>query len=157
MPRSIDLAVGLFASLLALTIAAPAPHAEGLDRGEAKVRADRLEVDHEARRALFTGHVHATYLGLTMECERLEVRYTESGEVLALNAAGRVVVSREGARATAKAARLDAPRGELVLTGAPTLAQGANRLEGARIVIHLSSERLEVQQAQGTFRLGAGS
>ncbi|MDD5306107.1 MAG: LptA/OstA family protein [Deltaproteobacteria bacterium] len=120
----------------------------------AEVQADRLRVDHGRREARFEGHVRAVYSGLELSCDLMEVSYDERGAVTALRASGRVAVRRGEARATGERAQLDARQGVLVLEGRPVLTQGANRLEGTRITVHLASGKLEVTEARGFFRLG---
>jgi lipopolysaccharide transport protein LptA len=124
--------------------------------GVAEVRSDRLEVDHERRRARFEGNVKATYRSLKLECKEMVVSYDEFGEVTELFAKGQVIVRSKEAVARANSARLDAGLGLLVLEGNPTLVRGPNRLEGSRIEITLSSGRLDVIDARGTFKIGQG-
>ena len=127
---------------------------QGLGKGAAKVQSDRLEVEHEKRRARFQGNVRAAFGKLKLKCEKMNIAYSENGEVVSLHATGKVEVIRGDARATANQARLDARQGLLVLEGRPVLIQGLHRLEGSRIAVHLKSGRLEVVDASGTFVLG---
>jgi lipopolysaccharide transport protein LptA len=128
--------------------------AQGLNKGAAEISSDKLEVDHGKKHALFSGHVHAVYNDLTLDCDKMGITYDDKGAVVALHAQGGVVVVRGAARATASTARLDAKQGLLVLEGKPTLAQGSHRLFGKRIAVHLTSGKLEVLEASGTFTLG---
>ncbi len=143
MTRALPIALG---ALFVLDAAA------GSLQGEAEVRADRLSVDHENRRAEFTGHVHAVYGGLTLRCDRMTISYSEGCGVKALFAVGGVAVKRGDARATADTASLRAAAGVLVLEGNPVLIKGTHRLEGKRIKVFLKSGKLEVEEARGTFR-----
>jgi hypothetical protein len=45
---------------------------------------------------------------------------------------------------------------KLVLEGKPLLLKGQNRLEGARIEIHLDSSNVDVFDARGRFAFGEG-
>jgi lipopolysaccharide export system protein LptA len=130
---------------------------KGFGKGIAEVRSQRLEVDHNKRRARFEGNVRATYEDLSVHCERMELTYNGKGEVATLKAEGKVTVARGGAKATAKLATLDAKLGVLVLSGNPVLVQGENRLEGMRITIQLKGNRIDVSEARGTFILGTGA
>jgi lipopolysaccharide transport protein LptA len=126
----------------------------GLERGDAEVKSDRLEVEHTAGKARFWGNVRAKYANLAISCDEMTVSYDESGGIISLKAVGRVVVARDDATARADSARLDARQGLLVLEGKPTLIKGPNRIDGARIEIHLASGRLDVIQAKGKFKIG---
>jgi lipopolysaccharide transport protein LptA len=133
---------------------APAPTTAGGDaalRGEAKVNAERLRVDHEHRRAEFEGNVHALYSGIALRCDRMVVTYGEGGELRTLAATGKVVVTRDDVRAEAETATLRARGGVLVLEGDPVLIKGAYRLSGSRIRVSLKSGELEVEEARGVF------
>jgi lipopolysaccharide transport protein LptA len=127
--------------------------ARGGEAPTVEVEADRLRIDHHQRSAVFEGHVRARYGDLTLSCDAMSVSYDDEGAIVALRASGRVVVVRPGARATAATGRLDARQGLLVLEGGPVLVRGPHRLEGQRIAVHLSSGRLEVEKARGTFKL----
>jgi lipopolysaccharide export system protein LptA len=148
-------ALGLAA--LAVAASARAGDAGVADGTPAEVQADRLRVDHGRREARFEGRVRAVYGALELTCDLMEVSYDERGAVTALKAEGRVAVRRGEARATSERAQLDARQGLLVLEGRPVLTQGANRLEGARITVHLASGRLEVTEAHGVFRIAPGA
>ncbi|MCP4196640.1 MAG: hypothetical protein GY762_05760 [Proteobacteria bacterium] len=130
---------------------------KGFGKGIAEVRSQRLEVDHNRRRARFEGNVRAAYGDLSVRCDQMELTYNGKGEVVTLKAEGKVTVARGGAKATAKLATLDAKLGVLVLSGDPVLVQGENRLEGMRITIHLKGNRIDVSEARGTFKLGTGA
>jgi lipopolysaccharide transport protein LptA len=135
-----------------MVISEATPAKESPFRGEAEVNAKRLTVDHENQRAEFKGNVRAVYGGLILKCDRMVITYGKNGHVKTLTAAGRVVVTREDARATAETAVLRAKEGVLVLEGDPVLVKGAHRLEGTRIRVFLKSGQLEVEEAKGTFR-----
>ncbi len=146
------------AAALILLAALPVfAQSHGLVQGMAKVQSDRLEVDHNLKKARFEGNVKAEWSNLKLSCDKMEISYNDRGEVISLRAAGNVAVAREDSRATAGSARLDARQNMLVLEGSPVLVQGPHRLKGSRIVVHLSSGRLEVTEATGTFHLGKRS
>jgi len=146
----------IFSLLLASCLMLGVALADDTLSGVAEVQSDRLEVEHGKRRAKFFGNVKATYRSLKLECREMVVSYSESGGVTALLAKGQVIVRSEEAVATAATARLDAALGVLILEGKPSLIRGPNRLEGSRIEITLSSGRLDVVDARGTFKVGQG-
>jgi lipopolysaccharide export system protein LptA len=123
----------------------------------ADISADKLQVDHEKRSAVFEGNVRASFGAFRVSCVRMSLKYTDSGEVAALKAEGSVKVTTKDATAESERAELDSIRGVLILTGAPVITQGPNRLQGARIEVTLASGRVEVMEAKGTFRLNAGA
>jgi len=121
------------------------------------VRPDSLQVDHQAREALFEGNVEAVYGKLQLRCDRMRVSYTEEGTVSELFAEGHVSVKRADARATAQSARLAAGQGLLVLQGKPVLFKGPHRIEGSRVEVHLATGEIRVVDARGQFQLDLGA
>ncbi len=143
------------AAIFALLIALPSfAMSEGLGQGTAEVKSDRLKVEYNLRRARFEGNVRAAWGSLVLKCDEMEVSYDDQGEVTSLKAVGRVTVTRDKAKAAANSARLDARQNLLILEGNPSLIRGPHRLEGTRITIHLTSGRLDIIKAKGTFKLG---
>lgn len=141
---------------LALLLRAIPSAAEDDGRGleEAAVNADRLEIDHKLMRARFSGNVRATYGELKISCDEMSVSYDEDGRIAALNAKGKVMVTRGDASARASSARLDAGQDLLILEGNPVLTKGPNQIQGERIEIHLKTGKLEVANAKGKFKIG---
>ncbi|MCP4674453.1 MAG: hypothetical protein GY854_02835 [Deltaproteobacteria bacterium] len=142
------------AALVLLTALPALAQNPGLVQGTAEVQSDRLEVDHNLKKAHFEGNVKAAWGNLKLRCDKMEISYNDRGEVVSLRAVGSVAVARDDSRATAGSARLDARQNILILEGNPVLVQGPHRLKGSRVVVHLSSGRLEVTEATGTFHLG---
>lgn len=124
-----------------------------------EIVSDNLEMDDRSRVAIFSGHVQATDQEMKLFSERMTVRYhgeaTGSGNkgVKDVKAEGNVVIrvgDREGKSDTAlykvgeNLLELFSARGKAVIQ------QGEDRLEGKRILIHLSKDRrIERVSAQG--------
>jgi lipopolysaccharide export system protein LptA len=96
--------------------------------------AGAIELQDRADRVILTGGVTATQAGLTMNASRVTAAYSSGGgiDVHRLDAAGGV---------TSEAAIYDLDSDLITLLGNVQLTQGANRLNGGRIVIDLNSGR----------------
>lgn len=105
--------------------------------------AGSIEVQDRADRVVLTGGVTATQAGLTMQASRVTAAYSNEGgiDVDRLDAAGGVTISKDDLRATSDAAIYDLGTNLITLLGNVRLTQGANRLNGARIVIDLDAGR----------------
>ena len=101
------------------------------------------------RVARFEGGVEVTRGPVVLRAPSLTVRYAGPDRVDTVEASGGVEVTRGERRARADTATLDARTGEIVLTGAPRLAEGPNVLEGTRIVLYLDDERARCEGADG--------
>lgn len=118
-----------------------------------EVDADRLSLAGQGMGAVLTGHVRLRRGALELSCDRLETRADATGAILDARASGSVRVAQGGLVATAAAARLDLARGEVVLDGPVRLVRAEGTLEGARVVISLTTGDVTVSQARGRLRL----
>jgi lipopolysaccharide export system protein LptA len=105
--------------------------------------AGAIELQDRADRVILTGGVTATQAGLTMNASRVTAAYSSGGgiDVHRLDAAGGVTITKDDLRATSEAAIYDLDSDLITLLGNVQLTQGANRLNGGRIVIDLNSGR----------------
>jgi lipopolysaccharide export system protein LptA len=105
--------------------------------------AGAIELQDRADRVILTGGVTATQAGLTMSASRVTAAYTSGGgiDVHRLDATGGVTITKDDLRATSDAAIYDLDSDLITLLGNVRLTQGANRLNGGRIVIDLNSGR----------------
>lgn len=105
--------------------------------------AGAIELQDRADRVILTGGVTATQAGLTMSAARVTAAYSSGGgiDVNRLDAVGGVTITKDDLRATSQAAIYDLDSDLITLLGNVQLTQGANRLNGGRIVIDLNSGR----------------
>lgn len=108
------------------------------------VSADRIEVQDRADRAVFAGNVQVTQSGLSMAAGRVTVAYAGKGGGVAIqriDASGGVTVKSASETARGNVAIYDLNRRLITMIGGVTLTQGANRVNGGRLVIDLNSGR----------------
>ncbi len=136
----------LFLSLLPL-LAVPAS-GQALKGHNAKapvdVDADRIEVQDRADRAIFSGNVRVRQAGLNLNAARLTLAYDRSGggtDIERIDASGGVTVTSATESASGDFAVYDLPHRLITLVGGVTLVQGANRVNGGRLVIDLDTGR----------------
>jgi lipopolysaccharide export system protein LptA len=105
--------------------------------------AGAIELQDRADRVILTGGVTATQAGLTMSASRVTAAYTSGGgiDVHRMDAIGGVTITKDDLRATSESAIYDLDSDLITLLGNVQLTQGANRLNGGRIVIDLNSGR----------------
>jgi lipopolysaccharide export system protein LptA len=110
------------------------------------VDAARIEVQDRADRAIFSGGVTATQGNLRMTSERLTVAYTNTSgvNVERLEASGGVTVRTPTETAQGNFAIYDVDRRIVTMIGGVHLTQGANRVQGGRLVLDLNSHRAVV-------------
>jgi lipopolysaccharide export system protein LptA len=107
------------------------------------VGADRIEVQDRANRAVFSGNVQARQGNLTMNSARLTVVYASGADVRIqrLEAAGGVTLHTPTETARSQFAIYDVPRRLVTMIGGVNLDQGANHVQGGRLVLDLDTHR----------------
>lgn len=114
------------------------------------VSSQRIEVQDRADRAVFVGDVHATQGDLTLDTQRLTVAYSttpskgSSVQINRLDAAGGVTVRSPSETAKGDFGIYDLDRRLITVLGNVQLNQGANQINGSRLVIDLDSGRAVV-------------
>lgn len=108
--------------------------------------ADAIELQTRADRVLVTGNVVVRQAGLTLTAARMTLAYSDTRgiDVNRIDALGGVTVTKGGDRASGDAAIYDLDRRIITMIGNVRLDQGANRLQGQRLVIDLGSGRASV-------------
>jgi len=137
-------------ALLGLTAVAPAA---GQQAGSAlrghdsnapvDVAADRIEVQDRADRAIFSGNVDARQGSLRLTAARVTVAYASNQgiSIQRLEASGGVTLHTPSETATSQFAIYDLDRRLVTMVGGVRLTQGANRVQGGRLVLDLDSGR----------------
>lgn len=146
---------------LAMSVAAPAQVIRNHNsNAPVDFDAGAIELQDRADRVILTGGVTATQAGLTLKAARVTAAYTSNGgiDVNRLDAVGGVTITKDDLRAVSDSAIYDLDRDLITLLGNVRLTQGANRLNGGRIVIDLNSGRSTItgggRTAPGTTASG---
>ncbi len=132
--------------LIALAGPAGAQALKGHDsNAPVDVAADRIEVQDRADRAVFSGNVSVTQSGLSLTAARVTVAYAGKGgggvAIQRIDATGGVVVRSASETARSSVAIYDLNRRLITMIGSVSLQQGANLVNGGRLVIDLTSGR----------------
>ena len=121
--------------------------------GPVTITSERLELDHQAQKVIFSGKVHAVQDDVIIDCREMEVLYDPSAvegefgpesirEILAM---GGVVISQGERRVTGEKARYLHGERKIVVTGDPVFKEGPQNVQGARIVFFLDTRRFVVE------------
>jgi len=117
------------------------------------VSADRIEVQDRANRAMFTGNVDVRQGNLRLNSARITVVYANSGgrgtAIERIEASGGVTMRSPTETARSQFAIYDIDRRLVTMIGAVRLDQGANRIQGGRLVFDLSSGRAVMDGGTG--------
>jgi len=115
----------------------------------ATIRADHLEYSDQGRKATYRGHVRLQTENTTLEAERLDAFFTESGKTTELDRAiadGNVKVTQPGRRATGHHAQYFSADGKIVLSGGPPSIYDAGKgfTSGQSLTFYSHDDRLLV-------------
>jgi lipopolysaccharide export system protein LptA len=143
-----------------ISVAAPAQVLRGHNsNAPVDFNAGQIELQDRADRVILSGGVTATQSGLTISAARLTAAYSNNGkiDVNRLDAIGGVTIIKDDLRATSNSAIYDLNSDLITLLGNVSLVQGANRLNGGRIVIDLQSNRSTLSGGSGSASGGPGA
>lgn len=137
---------------LGLALAASAPAvAQTRHNSDAPidVASDHAELQDRNNRALLSGNVKITQAELTLLASRVTVSYTGqiaqgTQEVVRIDAAGGVTVTRPDQTARSQYAVYDINRRTITMIGGVTLNQGVNVVRGGRLSINLDTGRATI-------------
>ena len=111
------------------------------------LKADHIELQDKANRALFSGNVIVKQAEMTLTAARMTVNYAgqisagASPEAQRIDASGGVTVTRPDQTARSNFAVYDLNKRVVTMLGAVTLIQAGNTVSGGRLTINLDSGR----------------
>lgn len=121
--------------------------------------ADRSELRDKEGIYTLTGSVRVRQADLTLEADKVNVRYTRSGDsdlqAQLMDARGNVKLTSPSERATAQTGIYDVAKKLVTMIGGVVLTQGKSELSGQRLVIDLASGRSSLDGRAGGGAAGA--
>lgn len=149
-------------TLLAILAASQAAAASLGSGGPVDISADKLDVQHLAGTAVFSGNVVVKQGGLTLTAPSLTAAYTaggKGGDLDSLTATGGVTITRAAGlggateeTATGTTATYTPASQRLVLTGVVTLTRGPSTLSGDKLVYNLATGNAQVTNSTGPVK-----
>jgi lipopolysaccharide export system protein LptA len=115
-----------------------------------EITADKLEVLDKEHRAIYRGHAKALRDSTSLSCQTLTVIYSESREVVRIEADGDVEAQDQDRRAWGQHAVYENATGVLRVTGDPRAQSGERRVAGEEITFTTGIDRLEVLKPRTT-------
>jgi len=109
------------------------------------ITADSLEYDNSANRIIFNSNVVARQGDIVFFADRMNVLYTEGGDLKKITATGNVKVTQGERIATGKKIIFHSQDQKIVVTGNPRVWQGDNVIQGKKITVFLKEDRSVVE------------
>jgi lipopolysaccharide export system protein LptA len=152
---------------LALAQLPAAAQAVDTKKAEAKtpknvdIEADQMEILDQQKKAIFKGKVKAVRGKVTLNCDTLEVTYTEvpdaqggqKTDVTFLDATGNVVILSGNQTVTGKTAHMDVKANKLTVKGDAKVVEGKTVMNGQQLFVDLNTDRSEMTggRVKGSF------
>lgn len=108
-----------------------------------EVEAPRSRWDMNGRVAVFEGGITAKRGEFHLECERMEIRYGEEGELENATATGNIRIQRPPWTATGDTATIDLAEGMIALHGSAEITNGQHLMRGDRILLAMDDETID--------------
>ncbi len=146
--------IAVFLSLALLKTPAPKPAPPVV------VTAPRMEVfnkPQEIRRTVWRGGVVAKRLDATLRCDEMVAYLTPDDQVKTATCDGHVHADKGENWVTGDRAEFDNTRGVVTVTGNPKGKQGANELQGDKILFFVDENRIEVLNSKSVLPGGEKS
>lgn len=128
-------------------LASPAGYAQSgttevkVNDGNVSVEADRLDIDENARQAVFSGAVHVVQDDFDLRSDKMVVEYGAGGpqDLTTMTATQGVVINMDGAIATGERAVYNARKDILIVSGNATYKNGGSTLTGSTLTINFDT------------------
>lgn len=115
-----------------------------------EVSADRLDVDDQSQKLVFSGNAVASQGNATIRADRLTVKYAgQKRDIEQVVAEGAVRIVQGSRVATGGKAVLFNAEQRVYLTGSPKVSEGENSVQGEEITIYLNNQRSVVTGGAG--------
>lgn len=130
------------------------------EAGAVDITADKMELQQEQKKAVFTGNVDAVRGNVRLKSEKLVIDYEEvkngdssERKFKTLQADGKVVVTSKGQVINSDWAKMDIAANKIVMGGAVVVTQGATVMHGTQLNIDLNSGQSQLSggRVRGRF------
>jgi len=141
--------------IASVVLVAAMPAKSGLEKGKREpivITSRRMQADELGDKVTFTGDVILKKEGMTLNSDSMVVFYdVKTKGVREIEAAGNVVVRKEGRVAHSNKAIYDSREEKIVLTGDARIIENDNQLGGEKITLFMRDDRSIVEGGKVLF------
>ncbi|RMG01069.1 MAG: hypothetical protein D6726_10265 [Nitrospirae bacterium] len=113
-----------------------------------EITSERMTALTKQRKAVFEGSVKVVQGTTTMTTDWMEVTYSEKGDIVEIRAKGQVVIRQNDREIQSGELHYSRLEDMIIFTGNPVAREGANTVQGTRMVYHLKDGRSEVENSR---------
>lgn len=113
-----------------------------------EITSQRMTALTKQRKAIFEGNVKVIQGTTTMTTDWMEVTYSEKGDIVEIRAKGKVVIRQKDREIQSEELQYSRLDDKITFTGNPIAREGANTVQGTRMIYHLKEGRSEVENSK---------
>ena len=140
------LCLSFFGVLLQLSPSQPLPET-------VRIHAEKVEVDHEARRAQLSGDVRVGWGEFALAADRVEIQYTDAGTPKTWRATGKVQVSWRTRVIESSNLFIEQRKDRVIFNGPLVLADGTQRMRAMKAIFFNKTKRFVIENVSGQMNL----
>jgi lipopolysaccharide export system protein LptA len=125
--------------------------------GSTVIHSDELHSDQQNHVSVFTGRVVVIGTNFRMTCQEMTVNFTKDNKVDTIVATGDVVIIQPDRVTHCGHAEYFHDDDKFILTDQPTILDHKNQINGTRITIFRTTEKMIVDGGRSNIILGPGS
>lgn len=124
-----------------------------LPEATVRINAQKVEVDHEAKRAQLSGNVSVGWGEFTLRAKQVDIQYTDSGTPKSWRAAGEVQVSWRTRVIESNTLFIEQHSDRLIFNGPLVLVEGTQRLRAMKAIFFNQTKRFVIENVSGQMNL----
>ncbi len=118
------------------------------EKGPIEITSEKLYADNRTNRSVFEGSVVARQGMTVLYADRMEVVYTEKGDVEEIIATGNVRLVKGDREVTSSKAHYFQKEGKIVFTGSPVAKDSKSTVSGTKMVYYIQEGKSIVENSK---------
>jgi lipopolysaccharide transport protein LptA len=123
------------------------------DKSPVEIKAKKLKIENQNKKATFSDNVVATRSDMKMSCDLLIAYYNESGNIEKFECNGNVKLTKGERVATSEKAVYDNKNSSVTMTGNPYYSDGENQFWGDVVEYDLNSDVVNVKNIRAVIKI----
>ncbi|MGB9600682.1 MAG: lipopolysaccharide transport periplasmic protein LptA [Myxococcota bacterium] len=123
------------------------------DKSPIEIKAKRLKIENQNKKATFSDNVVVTRSDMKMTCDLLMAFYNENGKIEKFECIGNVKLTKGERVATSNKAVYDNRNSTVIMTGNPYYSDGENRFWGDVVDYDLENDVVNVKNIKAVVKI----
>ncbi|MCX7943810.1 MAG: hypothetical protein N2746_04815 [Deltaproteobacteria bacterium] len=123
------------------------------DNSPVEIKAKKLKIENQNRKAIFTGDVEAIRTDMKITCNQLVAYYNEKGSIDKFECIGNVNLKKGEKVATSDMAVFEYTKSLVTMTGNPYYSDGENKFWGEVVEFDLDKDEVNVKSIKAIIKV----